>query len=530
MRIRVHILIVLLLAGFWSKAQIYLPNVAYYNNEVERFNLDTSTQHTFFNAHLSLKPLLDKRTNTDSIYASYGKHYYWITQKIFKENFIIFQGDDFWCSIDPVLDLEIGSDLSADSVGRLYWNTRGLRIQGKFDEKVGFTTTIYENQAIVPRYQADFADSHGEFFPNNTNTQYQQNNAVIAGYARTKPFKINGYDFAFAEGNVSYTPNKNLNFQLGNGNHFIGNGYRSLLLSDFTTNYPFAKIETNFWKGRIQYSAIYALHQNLYRLAAYTTPEATYEKKIGTYHYLDIALTKNLQIGLFEGNLWKRVDSLGSHQPDYLFTNPVIFVNTLVNGFEKQGYGAVLGINASFQYRKNRLYGQAVFSGSKLGGYQIGLSCYDLLIKKMDANIEYNHVALNTYLHRDKRYNYSHYNLPLAHPLVNGFDELTAKLSYEHKGFFVQNRVTYSKRIQSDSLAIGNDILAASSPINNAVNQFNFVIYNQLEIGYRFNKRNNLQFFIGHLYRNQTQPGSNPLTNYTYAGIRTRLRNKYLDF
>lgn len=326
--------------------QLYLPLNAYYQNEVERQFL-TDSASTLSNAHLSMKPILDKRTNAENIYQSQGKHYYWITQKIFKENFIVFEGADFWCSIDPILDLELGSDFSADSLERLYWNTRGIRIQGKFFDQVGFSTVIYENQAILPLYQRTYADDHGEFFPNSILTQYQQNNAIIPGYARTKPFKTNGYDFGFAEGYVHYSPSKHFNIQLGNGNHFIGNGYRSLLLSDFTTNYPFLKLETNLWEDRIQYNTIYALHQNPYRLVLYTTPEATYERKIGTYHYLDFAISKNLQIGLFEGNQWRLVDSLGSHQPNYLFLNPVPFVSSLIKQNDSTGFSSIMGINLS---------------------------------------------------------------------------------------------------------------------------------------------------------------------------------------
>lgn len=529
MRTNVYIFLLTLFTSSIGYSQLYLPQTTYYNSAIERIALSDTTNTSFYNRHLSMKPILDFRTNSDSIYYSSEKHYYWITQKIFKENFLIFKGEDFWVSVDPILDLEFGTDFSADSTERLYWNTRGIRIQGKLFGKVGFTTSIYENQAITPKYQRDYVDAHGEFYPNSLNTKYIQNNAVIPGYARTKPFKTNGYDFAFAEGSVSYVPTKNLNFQFGNGNHFIGNGYRSLLLSDYTSNYPFAKIEGNFFNGRLQYTSIYAIHQNLYRLYAYTTPEATYEKKIGTYHYLDFAVNKNIQIGFFEGSLFKRVDSTGSHKPDPLFVNPLP-ITTAIKGFESEGFKSIMGLNFSASFWKNLVYGQIVFDKNKRGGFQIGFKAYDLLIRKLDFNIEYNRIELNTYISTDKRYNYSHFNLPLAHPYVNGFQELSVRLSYEREHFFVQNRLNYSQRIQNDSLSIGNSILAASVDNIIAGNRISSIVYNQFEIGYRFNKTNNLSVFIGHLYRNETHTINNPLTNYAYMGIRTRLKNKYTDY
>ena len=66
-------------------------------------------------------------------------------------------------------------------------------------------------------------------------------------------------------------------------------------------NYPFAKIQTHWWKDRIEYNLIYALHQNLYRIPEYESVEATFERKIGTYHYINLAITPKLQIGIFEG-------------------------------------------------------------------------------------------------------------------------------------------------------------------------------------------------------------------------------------
>lgn len=525
-----HILLYLLLIGFCGRAQLYLPLTTYYNNAAESLALSDTNKQNFYATHLSLKPILDFRTNTDSLYFSDEKHYYWITQKLFKENFLIFKGEDFWISIDPILDLEIGSDFSADSTERLYWNTRGIRIQGKLLGKVGFSTAIYENQAMLTNYQREYVNDHGEFFPNSLNTKYIQNNAVIPGYARTKPFKTTGYDFAFAQGNISYVPNKFLNFQLGNGNHFIGSGYRSLLLSDFTANYPFAKIETNLWRGRIQYTAIYALHQNLFRLHAYTTPESTFEKKIGTYHYLDFALNKKIQIGLFEGSLWQRVDSLGSHQPDPLFLNPLP-LNTAIKGFEADGFHSIFGINFSAHLCwKTSLYGQAIFDHGKIGGVQIGLKAFDLFMPNFDLLVEYNRVELNTYLSEDKRYNYSNFNLPLAHPYVNGFQELVVRVAYTGDHFFIQNRLNYSQRLSNDSLNIGNNILLPTNQLENIPQTIRPILYNQFEIGYRFNKTNNLSAFIGHLYRNESHTTNNPLTNYAYIGIRTQLKNKYTDY
>ena len=165
---------------------------------------------------------------------------------------------------------------------------------------------------------------------------------------------------------------------------------------------------------------------------------------------------------------------------------------------------------------------------SEIGGYQLGFKTYNILVPKLDFQVEYNRVFENTYQANEQRYNYSHYNLSLAHPYVNDFHELTTAITYQHNRFFIQNRLNYSQRFTTDSIYVGNAILVPSAIETNK--RSTHILYNQFEVGYRFNKTYNLQAFIGHLYRNETAPTLNPLTNYMYLGVRTRLKNKYLDF
>ncbi len=528
MRVRILILLIIGLSSQIVKGQLYLPNQRYYNNSAERLFSKHDSLRNFHNSHQSMKPLRDSRTNSDSIYHKGGKHYYWITQKLFKENFIIFKGEDFWCSVDPLLDLEGGTDTHSDSLDFLYWNTRGLRVQAKFFDKIAFTTSFYENQALVPTYVSDFVNQFGELRP--TSLGYKQEHAVIPGYARTKPFKVDGYDFAFAEGQFSYVPNKYVNFQFGNGNHFIGNGYRSLLLSDFTNNYPFAKIETNLWQDRIQYTAIYAVQQNLYRLSAFESVEASFERKLGTYHYLDFAINENITIGLFEGAQWRRTDSTGSHNPNWLFANPVPFVNGVIMNNTTEGYNHIFGLNFGWAFLKNQLYSQLVLDNKKLGAIQLGIKSYGQFIKGLDIQLEYNYAANNTYIANQKRYNYSHNNLPLAHPLASGFNEGIIFLNYEKNEFFVSNKTIYYNQIFNETEADGTDILNDEIGLLTVLNEQRNTIINNLEFGYRFNRTNNLQIAIGWMFREEYLKEFNNTTSYIYGAIRTPLRNKTLDF
>ncbi len=511
--------------------QLYFPNESFYNAEIHRLRMQDSIRENFYQSHLSIRPLMDVHVRTpDTVFADYSKQYYWITQKIFKENFIVLKGKEYWCSIDPIIDLELGTDLVGDSLTRLFWNTRGIRVQAKIGKHVAFSTSVYETQCKVPGYISDVISGHGEFFPNSAGTSYTQNNGIVPGYARTKTFKISGYDFGMAEGQVSVLVNKHLNFQAGNGSQFIGSGYRSLLLSDYTTNYPFAKIQTHTLRGRLQYSVTYALLQNLYRLKDYATVESIYERKLATFHYLDFAATRNWQIGLFHGAVWNRTDSSGTKPLDFALINPVIFSNIALRGMESSKYQSVVGINTAVQLGPMEIYGQFAAGGSSAVAAQAGLYWQDLAVDNLDFRIEVNVAERNTYLTENKRMNWSHSNLPLAHPLVAGFKELVTQLSWSKKRFFISETFIYSVRDQNDLYNIGTNILAPNVLANPLGMYQNHVLLSRLEFGYRFNKRNNLQVFAGHCWRNETKALPVWISNYVYFGIRTKLRNKIFDF
>ena len=65
-----------------------------------------------------------------------------------------------------------------------------------------------------------------------------------------------GYDYFDAEGYVGLDVSRNVALELGHGKHMLGNGMRSLLLSDTGDNYFYVKLNTRIWK--LQYQNIWA--------------------------------------------------------------------------------------------------------------------------------------------------------------------------------------------------------------------------------------------------------------------------------
>jgi len=339
-----------------------------------------------------------------------------IFRKLKQENLIIVDTGDFYLTIDPLFNFEFGMDM-ADTSARadtttLYRNTRGLMLNGDIGDKVSFGTSFYENQAIFPSYIDSFVQRYD----------------VVPGQGRTKTFKTTGYDYAIAYGYVSIRPVKRLNIQLGHGKHFIGDGYRSLMLSDNAFNYPYLKITTTF--GKFQYTNLFADFQNLnIELPTSATTERRFQRKIATVHHLSYLVNKWVELGLFEGMIWKSSKSNGrsEYDDDYLsFINPIIMVRPFQYGLNNEN-NVMVGLNVKVNLtNKTMLYAQAILDDntSDKYGYQVGLKGYDLFkVKNLHFQTELNRVEPYTYGHIDSTRSFSHYNQAIAHPLGAGFTE-----------------------------------------------------------------------------------------------------------
>lgn len=496
-------------------SQLYYPNQSDYNQNIESYTL-TDTLDV---RHFSVKPYINIKTNTQ-INPKTDSSKSWIKRKLFDEHFIIFKGSDYFCYVDPILDFQMGVN-TQNSSERYYWNSRGIRVQAQFLNRVAFSTTFYENQAVLPQYQSAFIDSHGEFRVSTNG--YLMSNGFVPGYARTKPFKTNGYDFSLAEGYVSILASHWLNIQFGNGNQFIGNGYRSLFLSDFSSNYPYLKTEWTFLEDKLQYNLIYSILTNPYRLTSFSTVESTYEKKYGTFQHLDYALSQHWSVGLFEGSTWRHTDSLGYHSPFLATFNPILGVNSLLYGTEQESaYNSVFGLSVNYYHTHFQLYHQSLIDNGQ-AAFQLGFKSYHLLIKGLFVRLELNHSPLNTYLTSNSRYNYSNNNLSLAHPLTAGFTEGICILNYQKNRWFIESKSVFYQKLDG----AGTDILDEKQVFNNVTTYH--VYHQQLEIGYRFNWAYNLQMFGGGIYRQSTSL-VNPHTQYIYFGIRTAIKNKTIDW
>lgn len=491
-------------------------------------------QHPDNNVQTSFKPLISSFVQYDSLKAeeyTYQKHFVrksLLGRKIKQESLIEVKKDDFYLSIDPLFNFTLMNDLADTSLRadttNFYINTRGLLVQGNIGEKFSFESSFYENQAFFPDYLH----------------QYVRTYRIVPGQGRVKDFKKGGFDFAMASGYFSYTPYNSekfkWNIRAGHGKNFVGEGYRSLLLSDNAFNYPFVK--STIQLGIFQYVNTFAVLQSLDRTRVSTITENLFYRKKASFHYLGINPHKRLHIGFFEGIMWQMQDTNSVKPFEPSFALPVIFANTLMYGLNDE-HNAIIGTNLKFKLQKKiTLYGQLVsddFSRSRFA-YQAGVKSFEI-IKNLFLQAEYNNVKAFTYSHAIPLQSYTHYNQSLTHPLGANFDELLFRAGYSFKDLFIQYRYSIA-HIDKDNRGgnFGNDIFKSnySASQNDLFLRpiTSILTIQELRAGYIINRKTNMQIAGGVFIRTENTTPIEPIHNsfiYTVS-ISTNLANFYFDF
>lgn len=338
------------------------------------------------------------------------------------------QTTDFSFRLNPVLLLQAGADRGDGSnSGLRYVNTRGVSFEGLIDQRLGFYGFFTDNQEKVPGWvQAQ------------TELDSRPGSPVAPHEGYTKIFKGNNsaYDFFTARGGITYAATKHINVQLAHDRNFIGNGYRSLILSDYSAPYFFLKLNTRIWK--FNYQNIFA---ELTARRSISGLDSLFPKKYLALHHLSLDITDNFNIGVFESE----VSGGPGRGLEIQYLNPVIFYRAI-----EQQVGSTDNALLGFDFKWNikhraQLYGQLVLDEFKLkevladSGWwsnkqaiQLGGKLLDLGgIRNLDLQLEFNYVRPFTYQHESLYTAYEHYQQPLAHPMGANLAEILGVLSYQ---------------------------------------------------------------------------------------------------
>lgn len=470
-----------------------------------------------------------------------------VENKIFKESLFIVKdsSDKFYLTIDPLFNFEFGKDLVDTSGEKLYKNTRGFLVRGSIGKKFAFESSFYENQATYAKYIDNYIDGTNDLFPQSANYQYD----VVPGQGRAKKFKKNGYDYAMTSGYVSYSPIKMFNIQVGHGKHFVGDGYRSLLLSDNAFNYPYARITTTY--KNIQYTNLYTSFMNLTDGGVKTPPnvERLFQKKIGSFQFLSANLFHRLQLGLFQGMIWEAADNVNRQHTNFHTYDPVIGVSALAYGLNNKN-NVLIGATLKLKISKSiSLYGQFMMDDMTLYadhkknkyGYQAGFKYFDLFtVKNLHIQAEYNSVRPYAYAAENPYQSYTHYNQALAHPLGANFTEMVGFINYRLRDFFIQIKANYAvKGNDSTSMNFGGNIFKSDNTFVIAQSLDNIhttqglkttIMTQDIHIGYLVNPSTNFNIVLGFTNRIEKTEKTSSATQFVYFGVRTSLANFYYDF
>lgn len=521
-------------------------NVPFTHSYYARFDAEMNALGT--NSHTAAKPFVysdvaryyDIKAEKESLKKDTDS---WLGRKLFNEHFVEVQGKDYWFTVDPFFDLQVGKDGEAD-FSSTYNNTRGIYIQAGLGKRLNLTTSIYESQGRFADYYNQYAESLKAYGPDP---------AIIPGRGIAKRFKDNSYDYPVAEAYLSYTPTDFLNVQFGHGKNFIGDGYRSLFQSDVASPYPFLKLNTTFWK--IKYTSTWMWLKDV-------RPEVVVDDafltKYMANHYLSWNVSKRLNVGLFESVMWADTNGRGF---DVNYLNPIIFFRAIE--FETgQGAGnAILGLSSKYKWNnKVNLYGQFILDEFSLGdvkagekswknkfGFQLGAKYFNAFkVDNLLLQAEYNRVRPYTYSHNTQILNYGHFNQPMAHLWGANFRELVLIGRYNYKRWnadakFIIGQRGFDFNTDEDSFSYGGDIYRNYNDRNadtgieigqgNKTNSF----MAEIEAGYLLNPATNLKVFTNIIYRDfnpdaitATTMDSNTL--WFSVGVRTDLFNWYKDF
>ena len=483
-------------------------------------------------------PVSESDAGTYAFLKDSSKRYSSFGHFLYQRQLIEIKEENVQLWITPLVDFSYGAELQ-DSVRRRSQNTRGARMEGTLGKRIFFTTSFYENQAFLPSYLSAYAAQHGEQYAIDSN--YVTVNAVIPGAARTKPFKTTGYDYAYATGMVSFFATPKLTMHLGNQPLFVGNGHRSLLWSDHSVGLINFRVRYAL-SPKWDFQVVRAKAFNLLRLPFSATGEASYETKGLSFATVYYQPTDWLSIGLFEGGTWFRGDSLARKSLSPLFYIPLPGAATIQESIDDKAF-ALLGLDFRLSLGRNRVnsdavvsvvssykahvYGQFALNPAKSNSlaYQLGARVFPFRNPLIHFQLEYNHADDGAYQSSNPRLNYSQYNLPIAHPMGAGFDEILLRFAWQKNYWFVNLQANYFLNQPVDPTVL----MPLYRP--ETVMQTQQVIHQLIEAGYRFNRTYGLEVFAGFRYRHAIV---SDLPDYerswVFAGIRTQLTNHYSDF
>lgn len=426
----------------------------------------------------------------------------------------------FILKINPVLQFQLGDQVGLKNVK--YINTRGVEVRGSIKKRLSFYTLLTDNQYHIADYVMKRIDRE----------------SAVPGQLYYKDFKTTGVDYFNARGYIVFNVLDHIDIQFGHDKNFWGDGYRSLILSDYGGSYFFLKLQTTIW--RICYTNLFTEMTATYNRST----DKLLPKKYGAFHHLNINITNWLDLGLFEAVIYKRDRGF-----ELQYLNPIIFYRAV-----EQALGSPDNALVGADYKVNlfshvQLYGQIVFDEFNFShikardgwwankfAIQTGAKYIDAFgLQNLDLQAEFNYVRPFMYTHNTTGTTYTHYNQAIAHPLGANFWEMIAIARYQViPGLRVTlTSIFYKKGLDGLNENWGGNIFLSTVDANGALaTQQEFGNHTTQGITQRvtlidllvsYELRHNLIFDLDIIYRNSKTALASQNSRYMYLGFGVRL-------
>ena len=424
----------------------------------------------------------------------------YLSRKLFYEHFLRVNQKEFKLALDPLMGFHGGR--SSQKEGFLYRNTRGVNVSGAIGKNVSFTSTFYETQMKTPEWIGAYHNSFG----------------TLPGETRPKGFKGSGYDFGSVYGRFAIREdigNWRLIASSGYDHWFIGKGYRSLFLSDFSLPWFFGHVRVK--KGDITYDHITGSMQNpnfrnIMELPGDRSRLSTsaYQKKTISFHYLNWQVNDWLSGGLFEATVFQVADT-SEARFRFAYINPLPLSGLALYGFDGKS-NVLAGLDLKVDILPNVYwYSQLIADRPERNSLAFHSSIH-YSGPRLYLSGEFNHIGSDTYSSINTQQSYTHYNQPLGHPVGNNLNEMIITGIYFLDRWEINLRSIYIKK---------GDNTVFDHKLDHQVK--NNYFFNTGTLRYVFNPKTRLQLF-GQIILFDSKD-----TDETYFrfGLRTQLRNNY---
>ena len=509
-----------------------------YNRFTTRMDKIGTNAHTASKPYryTEVQPYYDFKEENEALF--YDKKT-WFGKKLFNENTFQIQGEDYWFTFDIAADLQVGRDFEESLT--TYNNTRAGIFQGGLGKRLNFYTVIYESQGKFAGYYNDLANELG---------REGSSQVLIPGRGIGEPYR-DGFDYPVVEGYLTYEASDFLDIQFGRGNNFIGDGYRSLFMSDNASPNAYVKMNTSFWK--FKYTNTWSSLRNPNTL----TDGGAFLTKYMATHYLSYNVNKRLNIGLFESALFESEPNRGF---DWNFINPILFYNMVEYTTGSRSGKSLIGLIYKYKWTDQiNTYGQWLIDEFSLDdvtagnnswknkfGFQLGVKYADAFkVDNLFFQLEYNQVRPYTYSHNTLNLHYTNDNQSMAHLWGANFRELLLISRYKKDRWYGHAKFIFGERgfetnadsdpfygsdlLGDERLRIGDDGIEIGQ--GNKANSY----YGELEVGFIMNPTTNLKVYLNLIHRKFDIAQDNAInfdrnTTWVNLGFRTDIFNWYYDY